>query len=232
MTYVIIHSNPETIEQAISQILSKHLNQKILDLEKILQKPDFCIIEQEGKGNIKIEQIKFLQKKLLYSPYSESHQFGIIKEAHLMTTEAQNALLKTLEECHENTTIILIVKNESSVLETILSRCNRIYPKQTNFNEDVENFEEQEDFLQKPIYEKINYIEKILSEKNTNEFLENLILFFRKKHSEDLHSDQNSEKNQLSIKLLNQAKQRISKNVNARIALEYICFKLDEYHNS
>lgn len=229
MTYVIIHSNPAILEESIINTINKHLNKDVHCFEEICKDPDFCIVEHQEQGNIKIEQIKQLQKKLLFSPFNKTHQFGIIKDAHLMTTEAQNALLKTLEECNENTVIILTINNEGSVLQTILSRCNRIYPNGENLNIQGDDFFSQEEFLKKPVYEKINDVENIIKDKGANEFLENLTKFFRKKYTEKIENREDVSKEIMMIKKLEQAKYRISKNVNAKIALEYICFKIDQY---
>jgi len=115
MAYIIIHPNQDTLEKSLVKVINKHLEEGLESLEQISCDPDFCIIKKEEKGNIKIEQVKKLQSKLLFSPFSRTNQFGIIQEAHLMTPQAQNALLKTLEECHEKTILILTVNSESSV---------------------------------------------------------------------------------------------------------------------
>lgn len=87
--------------------------------------PDFQIIEPDG-ASIKIDQIRQMQKKLLEAPIISKNKVYIIDDADLMTTEAQNCLLKTLEEPPEFVTIILIGSKESSFLSTIKSRCTII----------------------------------------------------------------------------------------------------------
>ena len=84
--------------------------------------PDFICIEPEG-NSIKIEQIRFLQKKIQEKPIISNRKVYIIDDADTMTTEAQNCLLKTLEEPPEFATIILIGNNENAFLPTIKSRC-------------------------------------------------------------------------------------------------------------
>lgn len=84
--------------------------------------PDFMCIEPEG-NSIKIEQIRFLQKKIQEKPIISNRKVYIIDDADTMTTEAQNCLLKTLEEPPEFATIILIGNNENAFLPTIKSRC-------------------------------------------------------------------------------------------------------------
>jgi DNA polymerase-3 subunit delta' len=87
--------------------------------------PDFKTIEPDGKI-IKIEQIREMQNKIIEKPIISNKKVYIINDADLMTKEAQNCLLKTLEEPPEYIVIILIVGNESKMLTTIKSRCMKI----------------------------------------------------------------------------------------------------------
>lgn len=87
--------------------------------------PDFLEIKPDG-NNVKIEQIREMQRKIVEQPIISSKKVYIIDDADTMTREAQNCLLKTLEEPPEFATIILIGSNESSFLSTIKSRCTII----------------------------------------------------------------------------------------------------------
>lgn len=84
--------------------------------------PDFMYIQPDG-NSIKIEQIRLLQKKIQEKPIVSNKKVYIINDAEVMTSEAQNCLLKTLEEPPEFATIILIGSNENAFLATIKSRC-------------------------------------------------------------------------------------------------------------
>ena len=84
--------------------------------------PDFILIEPDG-NNIKIDQIRNMQRKVQEKPIISNSKVYIINSADLMTKEAQNALLKTLEEPPEFVTIILVGENENEFLATIKSRC-------------------------------------------------------------------------------------------------------------
>ena len=87
--------------------------------------PDFLYLEPDG-NSIKIEQIRYLQRKIQEKPIISNKKVYIINDADKMTTEAQNCLLKTLEEPPEYSTIILIGSNENAFLNTIKSRCMKI----------------------------------------------------------------------------------------------------------
>ena len=88
--------------------------------------PDFQIIEPQGTS-IKIEQIRELQKKVAEKPIISDKKIYIIDECDKMTKEAQNCLLKTLEEPPQYVIIILIGANESAILSTVKSRCSVIH---------------------------------------------------------------------------------------------------------
>lgn len=84
--------------------------------------PDYMYIEPDG-NSIKIEQIRFMQKKIQEKPIIANKKVYILNDADTMTIEAQNCLLKTLEEPPKFATIILIGSNENAFLTTIKSRC-------------------------------------------------------------------------------------------------------------
>ena len=84
--------------------------------------PDFIQILSDG-NSIKIDQIREIQRRVIEAPIVSTKKVYIIDDADMMTTEAQNCLLKTLEEPPEFVTIILIGSNENNFLSTIKSRC-------------------------------------------------------------------------------------------------------------
>ena len=100
---------------------ANELAKKMLNEERE-NHPDLINIEPD-ENSIKIEQIRWLQKKAQEKPILSNKKVFIIDKAETMTLEAQNCLLKTLEEPPEFVTIILIGTNESAFLSTIKSRC-------------------------------------------------------------------------------------------------------------
>ena len=96
--------------------------------------PDFKLITPDG-NNIKIEQIRELTKVVYEKPIVSERKVYIINDSNLMTKEAQNSLLKTLEEPPEYVTIILVSSNENLFLPTIKSRCTKILFNKLNNEE-------------------------------------------------------------------------------------------------
>ena len=87
--------------------------------------PDLVFIEPDGP-NIKIEQIRDLNRKLSFRPLSGRYRVSIIHQAEMMTDEAANSLLKNLEEPPQNNILILRVIEPLDLLPTIVSRCQKV----------------------------------------------------------------------------------------------------------
>lgn len=87
--------------------------------------PDLHFIEADG-GQIKIEQVRVLQKELSYRPLEAEKKVCIVDDADKFNPAAGNALLKTLEEPRDNTLIILLSSRPDMLLSTIRSRCQRL----------------------------------------------------------------------------------------------------------
>lgn len=87
--------------------------------------PDFVMLQPDG-NSIKIAQIREMQENVYKKPIVSDKKVFIIDDSDKMTEEAQNSLLKTLEEPPEYTIIILVTSNENKLLNTIKSRCLKI----------------------------------------------------------------------------------------------------------
>ena len=83
------------------------------------------IIEMDAASNRGIDDIRDLVNKVKYSPSLGKYKVYIIDEVHMMTTEAFNALLKTLEEPPSNVVFILATTEPYKLMPTILSRVQR-----------------------------------------------------------------------------------------------------------
>lgn len=82
--------------------------------------------ENVKKKSVKIEQIRNVIEVLSLKPYEAPLIACVIEDAHLMTTEAANALLKVLEEPPGNAMIILLTSKKELLLPTVISRCSEV----------------------------------------------------------------------------------------------------------
>lgn len=85
--------------------------------------PDIIWVTHEKKS-IGVDDIRLqVNSDIFVKPYSSSYKIYIIDEAEKLTEQAQNALLKTIEEPPEYALFLLLVSNIATILPTILSRC-------------------------------------------------------------------------------------------------------------
>lgn len=93
------------------------------------------VVEIDGASNRGIDEIRELRESIKYAPLHGRYKIYIIDEVHMLTNEAFNALLKTLEEPPPRVIFILATTNPSKVPATILSRCQRFIFKRLSINE-------------------------------------------------------------------------------------------------
>lgn len=90
--------------------------------------PDLHIIQpEEDKNSILIQQIRHMQRSISTKPYEGSRKVYILRKAETMGPPAQNAMLRVLEEPEPGTVIIIIANSRSSILPTVLSRCQLVH---------------------------------------------------------------------------------------------------------
>lgn len=83
------------------------------------------LIEIDAASNRGIDDARELREKIKFAPGESRYKVYIIDEAHMLTSEASNALLKTLEEPPEHAIIVLATTESHKILPTISSRCQR-----------------------------------------------------------------------------------------------------------
>ena len=89
--------------------------------------PDIIMVSHEKPGTITIDEIRDqVINDIDIRPYYSPYKIYIIADADLMTPQAQNALLKTIEEPPEYAVILLLTNNIGGLLPTIQSRCVRL----------------------------------------------------------------------------------------------------------
>lgn len=140
--------------------------------------PDLMIVSQNENKNISIDKIKTIQDFLAKKPLLGKSKFVIIDDAERMRQDAQNRLLKTLEEPPKNSFLILITSFPQLILKTILSRCQKIYFSAPSRDEIV-NFLKNRNIKSEDIKELIFFSFGRIGE--IIEFLENKQDFLKRK---------------------------------------------------
>lgn len=140
-----------------ARILAKSLNcsegasihpcQKCQSCKEITLSRNIDVIEIDGASNRGIDEIRNLREGVKYSPLHGRYKIYIIDEVHMLTQEAFNALLKTLEEPPPKVIFVFATTNPMKVPTTILSRCQRFVFKRLSIKEisqRLKNIAEQE----------------------------------------------------------------------------------------
>lgn len=149
---------------------------------------DITTIEKETDTkttqSIGIETVKLIQKKLFLKPIQSPNKIIVIEDAQLLTPEAQNALLKVLEEPPAHTFIILGTDTKEALLPTIISRCQIIELEEEVKKLSEKTIEELNTFIQNlpelSTGEKLKQAEHLAKDKDKAVvWIENLILLLR-----------------------------------------------------
>ena len=83
------------------------------------------VIEMDAASNNSVDDIRDLRERVAYAPVSGRHKIYILDEAHMLSTQAWNAFLKTLEEPPTRTIFVLATTEPQKVLPTVADRCHR-----------------------------------------------------------------------------------------------------------
>lgn len=222
--------------------------QKAVDLARKFKASQFDTIFIEGETSIGIEQIRDLQRKICLKPFNSSSKIAIIHPGELLTLEAQNALLKTLEETGETTILILTAGQKEALLPTVVSRCQiirlRLKPKLDLTDKDFETYLKQLLLvIQSKVGERLKFAGKIAKEKEKIKdwlniqliILHELLLFqsgvpsqFFKTLPDTAKQLKIISKKELveMIKNLEETLSMLEQNVNPRLALEVFLLEL------
>ncbi len=205
---ILISLSKESIIEEINKTLLFHIGSVTVNHPDVLY---FKAGEKLG-----IEQARKIKEHFSLKPYSARGRV-VVMEAATLTVEAQNALLKTLEELPKEGSFILGVKTKSDLLPTIISRCQiKILEPggkgdyHTKYDEDISKL------LQSTLEDRFEYIEKL---KEREEFLHSLVQYFR---TQLAFHPKGAGSNLRFLKELLQAEEWANQNVNIRAILEYL----------
>ncbi len=223
---LVIHTEVEKIEEyAESFIRGLGFNRSHPDLMW------FDSLEKLG-----IEQARKIRDFLSLKPYQSERQVIVITVAQNLTIDAQNALLKTLEEHADGVNFILGVSSEDQLLPTLVSRCQIINLAITSTPDVEQNYQKDiENLLVSTTEQRFQFIEKL---KEREEFLPALTAYFRYKLLEKSLGGilvpplgWTIETLQDLLKDLIEGERWAGQNVNIRAILEYFMLKMPTIKN-
>lgn len=191
---------------------------------------DYYELNKEKTESIKIDEIREMQAKILEKPITSERKVYIINNAENMTKEAQNCLLKTLEEPPDFVTIILVVGNENNILTTIKSRCSKVIFTEEDKEELTEEEKKRYDELEKIFgnvekYLSIDLLSKIdILYKDKENVFENLefinMIFINKARTNTKYLDY--------IDIVEETKSKLRQNSNFDMSIDNLILKIWE----
>jgi DNA polymerase III delta prime subunit len=169
-----VHHNKSTRDKAVVNEINDIFHTTFDSISESSRNPDIHLVYSEDGKSIKLEDIATFKAKMIFKPFQSAQQVGIILDAQHLTTEAQNALLKTLEESNKSTRFILTVNNSKNILPTINSRCEILYPHDTS--EVINDTADIITFLDADFHAKFDIVENIAKKEKfaTLKFLDRL----------------------------------------------------------
>lgn len=229
MTYIIASKKERSRELELKRLLPRLFGKEISD------SPDIHILNPEGKNSIGIEEVKELQQSMRFKPFQEKVQVGVILDAQKLTHQAQNSMLKSLEDSSETSIYILSVDNEKNLLPTIRSRGVILYPKREEGKEkdviveksNIENV--METFFDLTPIEQFNIIEEYSeSREDSLTFINALEETLREQLELDIKNGNidGSQRNLEFLKIVEKSREKISSNCNRKLTLEAMIMQL------
>lgn len=187
---------------------------------------DFLEIQPEKTKSIGVKQIKLLKNWAISKPHNSENKLGVIKKSELLTIEAQNSLLKILEEPNESTTFLLFTSSYRKLLKTIQSRCEKVQLSSHEADQEASS-----DLIGLSLAESLSRVDSLLKIKDTtvksqkiSEFIENYLQAYRQK----LLINPSEKKYRKHIDYILTANKQIKANVPPKTALTTLIILLEE----
>jgi DNA polymerase III delta prime subunit len=227
MTYLVITQNNIVEDRAVTGLISKLWDRDVKP-KSVFNNPDFHMLDGREINSIGIDEIKDLQEEMRYKPFQEKVQIALILDSKKLTTQAQNAFLKTLEDGSDQTVYILVAQNEKELLPTIISRSKKLYSKEKLKKKSVE---EKFDmcFGNDDLIYCFSEFEKIAKEKiDTLDYLDRYLDSLQDELRNGIKKGLSVEDTTEKISLVNITKGRVNANGNRRLLLENLYLQIRE----
>lgn len=226
--YLLVHQEQNILEKSARK-LGEQFFEEIAQIPET--HPDFFVYHPDTH-KYGIDLIKEIKTNMALKPYHLKKKVVILHNTQELGVEAQNALLKTLEEPSESSVLILTANHHENILATIVSRCEIFYLQSTQEipvnNERVELYTK---LTTSSLPEKFSWVDSIYKSEEVIEILKAWLIHTRTLlRQEVLSENPNNEiitKSVYNIEILKQIIVTLEKtNTNVRVALEVLLLKL------
>lgn len=221
MTYLFIAPQQDDIANAIIAKVNEHLETSFDATFETLIDPDIHILVTENPS-LGVEDTRKFVKKLRNRPFKRTLQIGIIPKADLLTVEAQNALLKELEDHPKSVVYMLGTTNEQALLQTILSRSKKMYSGTQNSQQNTS----EETYFELFTKKQPHYLQGYAS-LSANDWTKQTASQFLADLSRHIRSSQ-IDKQQLLLESVQRSGEFITNNISAKQVLLLLFFTIQE----
>jgi hypothetical protein len=191
-----------------------------------------CVYLAGDEEHIGIDAIRLFQKRLLLTPFTSTHTVGVIRNSDRLTQEAQNALLKVLEEPPPHAYILCEVASSSLLLPTVVSRCEVITLRGSDTSSDTTHeIRETIQLLLTASYgKKLKMIDEIVQDRvSAKQWVQSAITALRQTMLSEIQNDATKKSTETYVKLLRlllAAQQELEVNVNPKLVLDNVFLSL------
>lgn len=190
------------------------INKYLSGIDLKLDHQDVLFFDNESK--LGVEQVKKIREYISIRPYSSNKKGVVVQNSGKLTIDAQNALLKTLEELPGYAFFILGAERLGDLIETVQSRCQIINLEAGGKRQEARFFQDIEKLAGLSIQERFEYVEKL---EDKEQFLKELVFYFQVKIKENFEYYD-------YVKIILKAIEWKNQNVNIRAILEYLMMEM------
>ncbi len=205
---ILINSNKDLTIEELKNFLESNVGIKGFNSINMYE------IAPIKSNSINISQVKEISQWINLK--NKDTKFVVIRSAENLTMEAQNSLLKNLEEPNENTLFILISINSEIILETIKSRCLIFNLNNASRDEENNPYKEiAEKFYKADYLERLKIVEKLLKDYDNRDEIANIVF-------EIIKVVPVSDSYESNIKIIKSVYVGIKRNVNLKLSLNLL----------
>jgi len=227
--YLVVSKNTE---YAYSQV--KEFVEKILNANDLSNNVDYKLIESEDGKSIKINQIRDMQSDVAIKPIKGDRKIYVIVDADKMNEQAQNCILKTLEEPPLYASIFLITAFPEKLIDTVNSRVKRVKIDGEN---EIKEFERVKSFIDNmnniSDTDKLKFADYFADNKDDfRDILKYMIVYYHELIQKILSSEQKSDTitcRELSenISVCEKCIEKLDRNCNFNMIVDYLLLQLN-----
>lgn len=218
-SFIVHGTTQEKRHKRLLKLITNLTNLKTGKLQSVFDLEDPDILTLIPHPSIGINNVRKLKKFLSFKPYSKPKKIGLILSADKLTLQAQNALLKTLEEPSKHSLLLLELTNPNKLLTTVLSRCQLIEVKQSppliNTPRSEPSLKLIKELTRSSPGSRLNLVKNISSQEETRKLLQQML----QRLKQNLNKDPKTQK---QLALVHDSLTALDSNINTRLVLEHL----------